>query len=341
MATCFYKGMDAFSKTWIQISFEVYLIFLMVVIILLGRNIRISAFFHKYNLHPVNTLATLVLLSYEKLSRKLFSLIACTELRYPDGNSSTVWLLDPCYAYEKKHTPLAIVAGIIILTGVIFNFVLLFNKVVVARCRSVYFNTFMVAFFAPFKANHQYWVGLLLLIRNLSYLTSEVLNAGGNPDYNLLFIFTLVIAILLMKFIYLSMPNLMGMKVAILQLTQLTTPCDSTDKDEEHVKEKGIVYRSPFLELLETSFLVNLLVLTFFTLYLRDKNQTGQNLLFNVSSSIVLITFVGILIYHTIAYTPVSKLLRKRQQGSADERRPLHDSGENYGATAIPTHSEI
>lgn len=325
----------------------------MVVIILLGRNVRISSFFHKYNLHPIHTLATLIMLSYEKLSRKLFSLIAYTELKYPDGNSSRRWLLDPCIEHKgERLIPLAIVAGIVVLTGAIFNFVLLFNKVVMARCRSVYFNTFMVAFFAPFKPKHQYWVGLLLLTRNLSYLMCEFLNADGNPDYNLLFIFSLVIGILMIKFVYVSMPSsLTSIKAGLLQQKKFTTPCDLTDRDdgykpdrsakEECIKENGIVYKNPFLELLETSFLVNLLILTYFTLYLRDKNQTGQNILFNVSSSIVLITFAGILIYHTIVYTPISKLFRKRQQGSADERLPLHNNGENYGTTRYPTQSEI
>lgn len=51
IATCFYDGMDAFAKVWIQISFEAYLIVLMFVIIMLGRNVKVSTFFHRHNLH--------------------------------------------------------------------------------------------------------------------------------------------------------------------------------------------------------------------------------------------------------------------------------------------------
>ena len=110
IATCFYNGMNAFVKMWVQISFEVYLIFLMIAIILLGRNVKVSNFFHKYNLHPVHTLATLTMLSYEKLSCKVFSLTAFTTIKYPNNATDRVWLFDPCLKYGPKHIPLAIVA---------------------------------------------------------------------------------------------------------------------------------------------------------------------------------------------------------------------------------------
>ena len=359
IATCFFNGMNSIWKVWLQILFEVYLMILMFIIVQMGRSVKVSTFFHKYNLHPVNTLATLVMLSYEKLCRNIFSFVATIELVYPDNSTNTVWLYDPCLKYElKHHLPLAIIAACIVITGVIFNLVLLFNKVIIARCRSVYFNSFMVAFYAPFKPKHQYWVGLLLLIRNISYLISEVLNAGKNPSTNLHFIFSLVVGLLLIKFFYVSMPNFKHISLACMkgifhQRNESTAPSDLTERDGEgvkldkaavkikHVKERGIVYKNPYLDILETSFLVNLLVLTYFTLYLMEGNQVGQGIVFNISSAIVLITFVGILIYHTCTYTHVSKLIRKHRQRLADETVPLHRSGESYGSTITTTHSEI
>jgi hypothetical protein len=98
ISSCFYDGMDGFGKTWIQISFEVYLIVLVFLVIALGRNTRISALFHKYKLNPVHTLATLMMLSYEKLSRRIFSLLAFTRLHYPN-ETVRVWLFDPSLTY--------------------------------------------------------------------------------------------------------------------------------------------------------------------------------------------------------------------------------------------------
>lgn len=144
LSVCFFKGMDAYSKILIQISFEVYLIILMIAIILLGRNVRIATFFHKYKLHPVHTLATLIMLSYEKLSHKVYSIVAFTKLVYPNNKTpDIVWLHDPCFMYDHgpKHLSLMIIAVCIIIAGVVFNLVLLFNKVIIARCRSVHFNS--------------------------------------------------------------------------------------------------------------------------------------------------------------------------------------------------------
>ena len=88
--------MDSYGKIWVQLSFEAYLITIMVVITLLGRIVRVANFYHHYNLYPVHTLATISMLSYEKLSRKLFSLLAVTTLEYRNGTEyKVVWLFDP------------------------------------------------------------------------------------------------------------------------------------------------------------------------------------------------------------------------------------------------------
>ena len=98
ITTCFYDGLDGLGKIFMQIAFEAYLIILVVLVILMGKSIRVSNFFHKYNLHPLHTLATLIVLSYEKLSRKIFSLFAHTSLRYVYNDTTTnpIWLFDTC-----------------------------------------------------------------------------------------------------------------------------------------------------------------------------------------------------------------------------------------------------
>ena len=307
IATCFYDGMDSFWKTWVQISFEGYIIALMIAIVLLGKSTKVSSFFHKYKLNPIHTLATLIMLSYEKLSRRIFSLLASTHVKYPNGTSAAVWLFDPNVGYlEGKHISLAIMAIFIIVTGIIFNLVLILSKCLIARSKVVWVNSFLQAFIAPFKPRHQYWAGLLLLIRNTSYFMSECLNAAGNPDNSLNFVFVLLIGILALKFTYmciakLSLRNLVKKKHGT---SPEYPPLRSEVKDSarnRHASDSsmsGIVYKSPALDLLETSFLVNLVLLTYFTL---DKTKK-QAILFYFSSSIVLVTFLGIVIYHVCVY---------------------------------------
>ena len=356
ISTCFYNGMDAFGKMWVQISFEVYLIILVLLVIILGRSAKVCAFFRKYHLHPVNTLATLVMLSYEKLSRKVFSLLAFTYMKYSNG-TETVWLFDPNVNYFKnEHIPLATIAILILATGIIFNALLLFNKQIIAKSKSVYINQFLEAFYAPFKSNHQYWVGLLLLIRNISYFTSEFLSAGKNPNYSLSFIFVLVVGILGFKLIYVfSATFKLGKQNNEALLPPLRDEEDGERNSEtdgkqpdndkvEHYKENGIVYKSSAIDLLETSFIVNISMLTYFTLYIGGIDEK-QSILFYVSSSVVLVTFVGILIYHSCTYTFISIYLKKRHSSQSEVQNRAIPT-ESYGSFArippnSPTRSEI
>ena len=146
------------------------------------------------------------MLSCEKLSRNVFSLVAFTAMKFPDNETKMVWLIDPTIDYWKRM-PLNIVAVVIVTVCVMFNLSLLFNKIAL-RCKSNYLKQFMEAFCAPLKVNHRYWVGLLLLVRNVSYITSEFLNANRTPKYSLHVIFTLVVGLLLLKFMYVGLPTL-------------------------------------------------------------------------------------------------------------------------------------
>lgn len=277
------------------------------------------------------------------------SLLAFTYLEYPNKTES-VWLFDPSLDYmEGKHISLAIVAAFIIILGLFFTTILLFSKCIVARSRSVYFNNFMEAFHAPLKPNHQYWVGLLFLTRNLSYLTTEFINVGENPTYNLHFVFTLVVGLLVVKFFFSSIS-----KVNRVSPVPKTTPpnvytrfdqLSFSQRDQDQLTytskktcftESGIIYKNPLLDLLETSFLVNIAVLAYFTLYIRYENG-DQDVLFYISSSIVLVTFIGILIYHACVYTSLSKLFKRTKIENEDD--VLQSSIESYGSNIVSTRT--
>ena len=127
--SCFYDGMDAYTKTWLQFVFPAYLW------LLVGLMILISHFSQRFakllGNNPVSVLATLILLSYAKILRTLITVIYITYLEYPTYNRG-VWLYDANIGYlSGKHIPLFIVAVLVFL----FLFLILSCFSLVSGCR--------------------------------------------------------------------------------------------------------------------------------------------------------------------------------------------------------------
>ena len=84
--TCFYNGLDTYSKTWLQFVFPVYLW------VLVGLMIIVSHYSHRFakllGNNPVSVLATLFLLSYTKILRTLIAVMYITYLEYPTYNNT-------------------------------------------------------------------------------------------------------------------------------------------------------------------------------------------------------------------------------------------------------------
>ena len=71
--TCFYNGLDTYSKTWLQFVFPVYLW------VLAGLMIIVSHYSQRFakllSNNPVSVLATLILLSYTKILCTLIAVV--------------------------------------------------------------------------------------------------------------------------------------------------------------------------------------------------------------------------------------------------------------------------
>ena len=105
--TCFYDGLDAYSKTWLQFVFPVYLWLLVGLMILVSHYSQ--RFANMLGSNPVSVLATLILLSYAKILRTLITAVYITYLEYPANFNRKVWLHDANIDYlEGKHIPLFI-----------------------------------------------------------------------------------------------------------------------------------------------------------------------------------------------------------------------------------------
>lgn len=179
---CFFDGLDTYTKTWLQISFPVYIISLVIIIIVISEySIGFAALIAWKD--PIATLATLILLSYAKLLSITITVLSSAVIDYPDGTQETVWLPDGNVNYfQGKHVALVIVALLIILAGVPYTILLLLWQWIVRAPKGKVFkwtrNTklyaFMAVYHAPYNNKYRYWTGLLLLVRVILYITASL-----------------------------------------------------------------------------------------------------------------------------------------------------------------------
>ena len=197
--TCFYNGLDAYVKTWLQFAFPLYIWFLVITIIVLSHYYTLAARLSGRNAVPV--LATLFLLSYAKLLRIIITVFQSTELDYPDNSVKKVWLYDGNVDYLKgKHIPLFIAAMLLLLISLPYTAVLIFIQHL--QRWSSYRVLFWVkklkplfdAYTGPYKDRHRYWTGLLLLIRIVLFLIFSM-NIWGSAEINLLAIILTVLSL--------------------------------------------------------------------------------------------------------------------------------------------------
>ena len=86
---CFFDGLDAYTKTWLQLAFPVYIISLVIIIITVSKySPRFAGLIGKRD--SIATLATLILLSYAKLLSVTITASSFIVFDYPDGTQETV-----------------------------------------------------------------------------------------------------------------------------------------------------------------------------------------------------------------------------------------------------------
>ena len=275
--TCYFLGMDMFGKTWLQLAFPAYMIFLVALIIIISSySSRFSNLIGKKN--PVATLATLVLASYSKLLEVSFKSLSFGNLNYPNGSVKMVWLPDATVNYlSGKHVVLFLAAILILLVGVLYTSFLLSWQCLLYLPRWGIFNwsrnpklqTFIETYHTPYTPKHRYWTGLLLLARAILYLVAAV-NVSNDPTVALTAIIVTICCILALK-------AFIGSRV----------------------------YRKWPLDILETLFYLNILLFTTFTWYcLRDcRNKKAAAY---TSVSITFIILLLIILYHVYTYTSES-----------------------------------
>ena len=124
--TCFYDGMDTYTKTWLELLFPLYILALVGAIIIGSRWSSKLAWLSKRNAVPV--LATLILLSYTKFFQTTCKIFTPTKLDI-QGNSSDdnppVWLDDGNILYAQGKHAFLFATGLVLTAGFIIPYTFL------------------------------------------------------------------------------------------------------------------------------------------------------------------------------------------------------------------------
>ena len=270
--TCFYNGMDAYSKSWLQIVFPLYIWGIVGFLIYISK--RSQRVTRQLGTNPVAALDTLFLLSYTKLLHTIITALSLTTLHYPQRDS-IVWLYDASVPLPKLIP--FFIAALIFLVFLFLPYTLLLllgqwvwtksDSKLVKSCSGkcprlkLGLKAILDPYHAPYKPEHCYWTGLLLLLRCLLLLVSAFNISGEKDSVNLLAILLTV-----------------GVALAVLVLS-------------------GRVYKSWYLNALELSFLLNLGMLTAATYHVRLVSGDQATLAY-ISVVVAFLTFVGIITYH-------------------------------------------
>ena len=283
--SCFFEGMDTYYKTWLQLAFPAYIIFIVTMVIFFSScSSRFSNLIGKRN--PVATLATLLLLSYSKLLQTIISAFSFANLKTPSGMLlKRVWFPDATVIYlNGKHIVLFIVAIMIFLAGLAYTF-LLFTWQWLLRSprwkilnwtRSQKLSLFMETYHAPYSLKRRYWTGLLLIVRAVLFFISAI-NFSGDPRVTLLS--TIIIVSVL--FFYLALFNVR-------------------------------IYKNWLTSAMETFTYINIVFFATFTWYTFDTNG-NQSAVAHTSVGIMFIMLLVVITYHVYRYANIKPFNRLRQ----------------------------
>ena len=292
---CFFKGLDAYTKTWFQLAFPVYIISLVIAVILVSKySPRFAQLIGKKD--PIATLATLILLSYTKLLSIALSTLSYVRLHYPDNTTELVWLPDGNVKYlQGKHIVLLLVAAFIVIIGLAYTILLFLWQWLVcapegklfAWTRNTKLNIFITAYHSPHNSKHRYWTGLMLLARVILYVSSSVTICSG-PQTSLVATNILVGCLFLLKLI-----------------------------------SRIRVYKKIIVDVIETTLYFNLVVVSAVNLY-NLKAVPQQIAVAYISTITTLFLLIGVIVYHFVLLidkdTIISQIMLRKKQQRPPER---------------------
>ena len=271
--TCFYDGMTAYSQTWLQFAFPLYVWMLMGLIIV---TCRYSVTLSKLIGHnPIAVLATLLLMSYNKVLKIMIDVYSFALLDYPQLNTKLVWLKDANVPFlGSKHLLLTVV------TSLVLVFIFLPYTLLLLLGYKLYgfsgrkglrwlnrLKPLLDSYYAPYNTHTRYWTGFLLFVRCVLY---SVFSLGDTHK------------------------SLVSINITFTALVGV-------------VWISSKVYTSRIANTVEVSVYLNLIILS-----AMSSNNMVLAKLFNTLVALVFVTMLGIIIYHFhLLYTAQSAMWTK------------------------------
>ena len=260
---CFYAGMTAYQKIWLEFVFLFYLLLLGVMIVCLSH--RFVWFTRLAGRNVVPVLATIALFAYPKLVRNSIRVWECHQNYVSsDNNIPYVWYMDETIeCFKGKHLALFIVSIPLFFMAFLYMLCLLFIQCL--QRRSSWFvlrwvnklRPFFDAHTGPCHDHYRFWPGFLLFIKMALYIASWRMDS---PIYKSYFFSAICMLLFFLACIF----------------------------------PRG-VYKSWPLNVLDFSFIFNIGIVSVIV--------ATQNFYYSeigwISISIAALTFVLIIVYHT------------------------------------------
>ena len=199
--TCFFDGLTAYWKIWLQFLFPLYVWSISLLIIVLTKYFSRVAQVMGNNSVPV--LATLFLLSYTSMLHTILSILSFSILNYPNGQK-VVWSVDANIEYlGPKHFPLfATAVALLLLLWLPYTLILLFGQWL-HKCNNRFIQyllmklkPFLDAYYGPLKGAHRYWFGLLLLLRPMVVVVGATVPSNNTSTVLLTVAVTVVLLLM-------------------------------------------------------------------------------------------------------------------------------------------------
>ena len=277
---CFFDGLDAYTKTWLQIVFPLYIAGIVVCIIILCRYSNKLSKLVGNNAVPV--LATLILLSYTKILRVITTVLQLGELKCDGQLYSTVWLVDGSVNYFDVKHGFLVIAALFTLIFIALPYTLLILFIPLIQRKTPRHLKWILKLMPYFDATcgelhngYRFWSGFLLVIRLVLGLILPF--APPNIDTSAILGTTIIIFVIIWNF------------PLALRL-----------------------YKRRYLDILESWFFLNLGFISMMSL--NGSGYAGTI----ISTSLVLATFIGIVICH-LCWRIYTLLVKKEMPGVNSE----------------------
>ena len=293
--TCFFDGMDEFSKSIVQFIFPFYLIALLLLIIIAA---------HKYNLkifrirfvarRSVPVLATIMLLTYSGLINAVIYGLQYTHIYdVESGTPQVVWLHQPELGYFKgKHIAVGILCIFVTLFYLLpLTIVTLFGDLFRICSRNLWYSHFIDVFHGAFRYPFGFWFGTRLLFR----IVFIVLNITTNTPVVAYAIFLTTGGVILLQ--------LLMEPFRIDNVTIYRPDPERKITRRDLIKSKLSKIFRP--KVIDSLFLYNLQFMTAAVFISNDISSTYTTVGVCLSMALAIIQFIAVTVHHAYHYFPL------------------------------------